>query len=68
MNKSVKLILLILVSGAILYFSNLLWLSMHDRPSIRGNHVGLAFLSFITFWVLVLLINWLLKKKNKEIS
>lgn len=64
----VSIVIIIVLSGAIIYFSNLYWLAQHDKPSIRGNHVGLTFLCVITFWGLLILIKRTVIKKNKADS
>lgn len=63
-RKTSSNILIAIIALSILYFSNLYWLSLVDKPALRGNHVGLSFLSMFIFLGLVILLKMAFKSKK----
>jgi Na+-transporting NADH:ubiquinone oxidoreductase subunit NqrE len=59
----IKTIFIALLSVTVPYFTNLYCLAQYDKPFIRGNHVGLSFLSFIVYWGVIIAIKQTLRKK-----
>ena len=68
-NKSaiIKLAIAVLLTAVVSISSNLYWLSLYDKPNVRGNHVGLSILSGIITFSLLLLVNKFVVKENNKV-
>lgn len=63
-KKGILTIFLLLLSIAFSLRSNLYWLSLYNKPKLRGNHVGLSIACFVLFWLIVFMIRHLIQKRK----
>jgi uncharacterized BrkB/YihY/UPF0761 family membrane protein len=55
-KKVFVLAALLIVTAFIAVQANLYFLSQHEYPKIRGNHVGLSILIVLIFWLILFIL------------